>query len=423
MALHLNEIEAAHDFVLLVAHDRPSPWTRRCCSGADEILLLADAEQPPALHPTETEYLMQRSGRSEAAEILLLLHPKDRMCPRGTKAWLARRPVFDHLHLRPELDADLARLARIQSRTAVGLVFAGGGARGLAHLGVYRALRERGVEIDYVGGTSIGAIMATLVASDRPVSEITAIARRSFAINPTGDFNFIPLMSLIKGVRLRRLIEGALTELVGFDADVEDLWKNFYCVASNYSQAREKVLRRGSLEPRDAREHRDTRRAASGGARRRPAVRRRHVQQFSGGRDAPDARRRHRDRCRPQLARPARAWTSTRSPATGRCCAIGCGPTRAAAYRLPSLMAYLMNVQILYSTSRQPHARKLTDVYFNPPLERVGMMQWDKFDDIVKQGHAHAVAALDAMAPDLLARIGARADTAGDVAALRAAAD
>src|SRR4029079_11463483 len=130
--------EAAHDFVLLVAHDRPSPWTRRCCSGADEILLIGHAEQPPALHPTEIQYLMQRSGRSEAAEILLLLHPKDRVCPRGTKAWLARRPVFYHLHLGPELDSDLARLARIQSRTAVGLVFAGGGARGLAHLGVYR---------------------------------------------------------------------------------------------------------------------------------------------------------------------------------------------------------------------------------------------------------------------------------------------
>ena len=82
-----------------------------------------------------------------------------------------------------------------------------------------------------------------------------------------------------------------------------------------------------------------------------------------------------------------------------------------------------MNVQILYSTSRQPQARKLTDVYFNPPLERVGMMQWDKFDDILTQGYAHAVAALDAMAPQLLARIGASAGTAGDIAELRAAAD
>ena len=38
----------------------------------------------------------------------------------------------------------------------MGLVLAGGGARGLAHLGVAQALAQRGVELDYVGGTSIG---------------------------------------------------------------------------------------------------------------------------------------------------------------------------------------------------------------------------------------------------------------------------
>jgi NTE family protein len=60
-------------------------------------------------------------------------------------------------------------------------------------------------------------------------------------------------------------------------------------------------------------------------------------------------------------------------------------------YKLPSLMAYLMNVTILYSTSRQRESQKLTDIYFNPPLERVTMLQWDKFDAIVAQGYAHGV--------------------------------
>ena len=57
-------------------------------------------------------------------------------------------------------------------------------------------------------------------------------------------------------------------------------------------------------------------------------------------------------------------------------------------YRLPSLAAYLMNVTILYSMSRQRAARRLTDLYFNPPLDRVGMLQWRRFDQIVQQGHA-----------------------------------
>ena len=61
-------------------------------------------------------------------------------------------------------------------------------------------------------------------------------------------------------------------------------------------------------------------------------------------------------------------------------------------YRFPSLLAYLMNVQILYSMSRQSHARRQTDVYFNPPLERVGMLQWNRFDEIVTQADDAAIA-------------------------------
>ena len=104
---------------------------------------------------------MNRAAATEAAEILVLLQPEDRVSPRGTRDWLDRRPVSDHLHVRPQRAADMARLAHYLNRSAVGLVLAGGDARGLAHLGVLRALQEQGIEIDCVGGTSICAVMAT----------------------------------------------------------------------------------------------------------------------------------------------------------------------------------------------------------------------------------------------------------------------
>src|SRR5262249_39208180 len=151
----------------------------------------------PVLHETETRLLMQRPGRSEAAEILVLLHPAPARNPRGTREWLDRRPLADHVHVRPDVDRDMARLARLQTHTAVGLVLAGGGARGFAHLGVLRALQERGIEIDCVGGTSIGAVMASLAASDHPAEDVLRIARRGFAVNPTGDLNLLPLLSLL----------------------------------------------------------------------------------------------------------------------------------------------------------------------------------------------------------------------------------
>jgi NTE family protein len=69
-------------------------------------------------------------------------------------------------------------------------------------------------------------------------------------------------------------------------------------------------------------------------------------------------------------------------------------------YRLPSLASYLMNVTILYSASRQVQARANTHLYFNPPLLRVGMLQWRRYDKIVAMGYAHAREVLDALDPD-----------------------
>src|SRR5512139_299194 len=114
IAMQLDELEAAHDFVLLVGRGTDDAWTRCCVRHADEILLLADATQAPALHAVETGCLMPRSGLAQPDEVLVLLHPAGTRSPRGTQAWLARRPVADHVHVRPALVRDMARLARLQ---------------------------------------------------------------------------------------------------------------------------------------------------------------------------------------------------------------------------------------------------------------------------------------------------------------------
>jgi NTE family protein len=398
----LDEIEAAHDYVLLLAEDQPSAWTHHCSRRCDELLLLADADQPPVLHDTERSCLMQREGRSEASETLVLLHPADRRCPQGTRHWLDRRPVSGHLHIRPALDRDMARLARVQNCTAVGLVLAGGGARGCAHLGVYRALQDRGIEIDFVGGTSIGAVMAAIVATDQPLAEVMTVARRAFSVNPTGDFNLLPLMSLIKGRRLQRVVTTAIQDLVGFAADSEDLWKNFYCVASNFSQASEVVITRGSLLKALLAS------IAIPGAL--PPVLHDGDLLCDGGtfNNYPvDVMRGYRGVGKvigvDLSANKPRRIELDDIPGSWALLLDRFRPRRRRRYRLPSLMSYLMNVTVLYSASRQRQAQRLTDLHFNPPLLRVGMLQWDRFDNIVAQGHAHGVAVLGALAEGELA--------------------
>lgn len=69
--------------------------------------------------------------------------------------------------------ADTDTFTPIEGR--VGLVLAGGGARGLYHIGVIRALEENNIPIDYVSGTSMGAIIAALYAAGYTTDEMTGI--------------------------------------------------------------------------------------------------------------------------------------------------------------------------------------------------------------------------------------------------------
>ena len=405
IAMLLDEIEASNDFVLLVADPEPTPWTRRVSRHCDELLLLADAQAEPAIHPIEEHCLLRRAPLTEAAEILVLLHPEDTRCPQGTQRWLDRRAVADHLHIRPSLERDMARLVRIQSRTAVGLVLAGGGARGFAHLGVYRALKEEGIEIDCVGGTSIGSVMAAYVASDQPLSTVMANAREAFRTNPTGDFNLLPLLSLIKGRRLRHILHQAVGRLVGFPAQIEDLWKNYYCVATNYSRASEQVIRRGSLVKSLLASisipgalppvvHEGDLLCDGGTFNNFPVD---VMRSMRGVGTVIGVDLNFRKPRRIDLDDLPTSWALLRDKLR---------PKSQRHYRLPSLASYLMNVTILYSMSRQRQSQQLTDLYFNPPMDRVGMLQWNRFEQIVQQGYAHGIQVLDGLDDIKRRRIG-----------------
>ena len=60
----------------------------------------------------------------------------------------------------------------------VGLVLSGGGAKGLAHIGVLKVLEEAGVRIDYIGGTSMGAMVGAMYAAGYSANELDSIFRQ-----------------------------------------------------------------------------------------------------------------------------------------------------------------------------------------------------------------------------------------------------
>jgi predicted acylesterase/phospholipase RssA/CRP-like cAMP-binding protein len=233
----LHAMERDHDRVIYQPDAEDTAWSRLCLSQSDVVLLAASAGDDPSIGAVEARALEAGWLRCE----LVLLHPAR---PAGTAAWLAGRPVADYHHLCANRPGDVARLARMITGTGCGLVLGGGGARGIAHLGVIRALEEAGVPIDVVGGTSMGAIIAGLCAHGMDhaerVARITAVARNGRRlITPT-----LPLIALSAG----RYLDRILTENLGSEP-IEDLPLRFFCISANLNRAEEVVHERGSLWP------------------------------------------------------------------------------------------------------------------------------------------------------------------------------
>ena len=69
--------------------------------------------------------------------------------------------------------------------TKIGLALGGGGAKGIAHIGVLKALEEANVKIDYLAGTSVGAMVASMYAFNIDTSIIGDLARRLTPVSYT----------------------------------------------------------------------------------------------------------------------------------------------------------------------------------------------------------------------------------------------
>jgi NTE family protein len=344
------------------------------------------------VHPIEERLCTGERAITAARQSLVLIHPAWRRHPAGTAAWLDRRSVDSHYHVRPEHAPDIARLARIVTGHATGLVLSGGGAKGFAHLGAFQALEEAGIEIDFVGGTSIGAVMAAYVSCDRPAAELIAGARRAFATNPTGDFNFLPLVSLVKGRRLKKTIREAVVAMTGAESDVLDSWRTLFCVASSFSGAREVVITRGPLDR--------VLRASVSIPVALPPVPHGGELLVDGGvfNNFPvDVMTRMGARriIGVDLARRSPQPCSYEDvPGTwDLLCDMARGASRAR-YGVPSLGTLLVGTTLLYSESRREQARASVDLYINPDLGAVGLLEWKAFDRTVQIGYAETLEAL-----------------------------
>ncbi|MGH7855644.1 MAG: cyclic nucleotide-binding and patatin-like phospholipase domain-containing protein [Candidatus Binatia bacterium] len=238
----LTEMESRHRFVVYEAEVDPSAWTAQCVRQADLILLLAAADSEPveSRHGALVHYFR---GRDVTAAIeLVLLHQSDFHPRVRAQQWLTRLPIQDYYHVVQASTPDFQRLSRFLTGSAVGLVLSGGGARGFAHIGILRALQECDIPVDFIGGTSMGAVIAAQHALGWDWRAMAKANRDEWPrCHPQRNFT-LPLVALNSGTRMDRM----LREMFGA-AEIQNLRGKFFCVSTNLTRADAMIHRAGLL--------------------------------------------------------------------------------------------------------------------------------------------------------------------------------
>jgi NTE family protein len=229
-----SDIEKHADFVLLEAESGSTAWTRFCFRQSDRIVLVANGDAEPAE--------CFSAGRIDAPfttprSLMLLWH--DAIAPARTTEWLKTVQPSRHYHVRSE--RDIGRAGRLIAERGVGLVLSGGGARALAHIGVIHALRDHDIEIDAVGGTSVGGIVAAVFALEWNLATTVRALAMAFNRRRFSDFA-VPRTALYS----ERAFVRTLGHCFGTIA-IEDTPIPLFCVSTNLTEGISAVHRAGPL--------------------------------------------------------------------------------------------------------------------------------------------------------------------------------
>ena len=130
---------------------------------------------------------------------------------------------------------DFHRLARRVFNKSIALILGGGGARGISHLGVLKALEERNIPVDVIGGCSIGSFVGGVYAKELNFSTTYNIVKDLCTeLRPWRfllDFTY-PWLSMTTGARFNRLIKQTFPP----GMDLVDTRLAFYCAVTNLTK-------------------------------------------------------------------------------------------------------------------------------------------------------------------------------------------
>lgn len=211
-----------------------------------EVGLTAEALTEDLSHEVGNfDHVLMILPKHSSAAAYKALDLSDYVVSFGTPpAWLQDALSGERLLRCDRSPESVQRIARRLTDRTVGLALSSGGSRTIAHIGVVRVLRQAGIPIDMVAGSSGGALFGALIAAGWSDREMVQFARRLKDVNTfrNWDINLPPRAGLIKGRRARDLIEGWLDGRHFSDLDIP-----FYVVATDLSTGEEVVFDSGPI--------------------------------------------------------------------------------------------------------------------------------------------------------------------------------
>ena len=235
----LAEQEARGAYVLIDGSG-PEDWGQMVCRNADALVMVGrPGKTDPA--PNAMEEAAMR-WIAEPQRSLLLLRSTGSKTISHSGDWIDPRAPKLHHHVALDQDADFAKVARFLTGRAVGVVLAGGGALGCAHLGVIKALRQADIPIDFIGGASAGAAMGGAIARGLSVDEVLDQMEAMFIQAKAMRRFTLPIYSLLDPT----VFDSELRTRYG-TRDIADQPINFFGVSTNLSTNGLHIHRRGPL--------------------------------------------------------------------------------------------------------------------------------------------------------------------------------
>ena len=238
----LENIVSNNDFLILHSNDvNDIKWKENILKYSDKVIVIGNPKELNSISKEELQIFNNYTELNLDKIWLVLNHSEDTVVPSNTKKIINDRNGIRTFHIKNNNENDIKRIVRFLTKQTIGLTLGGGGAKGFAHFGVYKAMNELNIPLDIIGGTSAGSIVASQIALGHSFEEIIEKNKKVNALRMFKEYG-LPYISLIKSNKIEQA-----AKISAEDRDIEDLWIPFFAPATDLTNSKLIVFNKGPL--------------------------------------------------------------------------------------------------------------------------------------------------------------------------------